>query len=212
MSAVTIRLARAERDAARVLSIYEPYIRQTAVTFDYEVPDAADFARRMEEIARDYPYLILEIDGEAAGFAYAHRQGEKAAFAWNAELTVYLAGRWCGRGVGEPLYALLIRLLRMQGYVNLYAVITGSNAASLAMHEKMGFSRAGVHERTGYKFGQWHDTVWMHLRVNEGAPGCILRLEELDAHALAAQMEKAQEEIQDALCRGKARMGSRKAR
>lgn len=194
MSEVLIRFADPARDAARILGVYRPYIEKTAVTFDWDVPSEADFARRMRGIADAFPVLLLETDGELAGFAYAHGMSDKAAFAWNAELTIYMDMSRRGLGLGRPLYALLIRLLAMQGYVNLYAVITGSNASSIAFHERLGFARDAVHARTGYKLGEWHDTVWMRRRLREGAPGKIVPACALDADEVAREMLLAQEE------------------
>lgn len=195
MNRVTLRLADPARDAAGVLAVYAPYIEHTAVTFETEVPDEASFRRRMERIAEGFPYLILEIDGEIAGYAYAQREAERAAYAWNAELSIYLAEEWTGHGLGKPLYALLIDLLAMQGYINLYADITGSNAGSIAMHRSMGFEQIGRHVKTGYKFGKWHDTVWLCRRLREGAPGALCTVKGLDRQRVRTRMDAAQAEL-----------------
>ena len=151
---VRIRFAEPAQDASRILAVYAPYIERTAITFETDVPDPAEFTARVTGIARDFPYLLLEIDGVMAGYAYAHRQAERAAYQWNAELSVYLAEGFVHRGLGGPLYALLMRLLGVQGYVNLDACVTSSNAGSIALHERMGFVRVGLFPDTGYKFGQ----------------------------------------------------------
>ena len=195
MNRVTLRLADPARDAAGVLAVYAPYIEHTAVTFETEVPDEASFRRRRERIAEGFPYLILEIDGEIAGYAYAQREAERAAYAWNAELSIYLAEEWTGHGLGKPLYALLIDLLAMQGYINLYADITGSNAGSIAMHRSMGFEQIGRHVKTGYKFGKWHDTVWLCRRLREGAPGALCTVKGLDRQRVRTRMDAAQAEL-----------------
>ena len=192
-----IRFADPARDAAGILAVYAPYIRETAITFETEVPALAAFERRVAEIGADFPYLVLEVDGELAGYAYAHRQAERAAYAWNAELSIYLAGKWRGRGLGAPLYRLLESLLAMQGYVNLYGVITASNRGSIALHEKLGYRQIGLHERTGWKFGQWHDVAWLHKRVGEGEPGPILSLAALDPAQVAREIAAAQREIEE---------------
>ena len=189
MGKLSIRQADAARDAQAILRVYAPYIENTAITFETDVPDAHSFERRVAEIAGPFPYLVLEEDGEIIGYAYAHRQAERAAFAWNAELSVYMKEDVRGRGLGRPLYALLMRLLEMQGYVNFYAVITGSNAGSIAMHEKMGFVRCGHHRHTGWKFDQWHDTVWLCRRGQEGAPGEIVRFDMLERSAVEREIE-----------------------
>ena len=194
-----IRFADPARDAAGILAVYAPYIRKTAITFETEVPALAAFERRVAEIGADFPYLVLEVDGELAGYAYAHRQAERAAYAWNAELSIYLAGKWRGRGLGAPLYRLLERLLTMQGYVNLYGVITASNAGSIRLHEKLGYRQTGLHEKTGWKFGQWHDVAWLHKRVREGEPGTILPLSALDPAQVEREIAAAQREIEEKL-------------
>lgn len=194
-----IRFAR-EEDAPQILAIYRPYVEKTAVTFETAVPDVAAFAARVREIAARFPYLLLEADGGLVGYAYAHRQAERAAFDWNAELSIYLAEGATGRGFGKPLYALLMRLLEMQGYVNFYAIITGSNVGSVAFHERMGFVRCGLHEKTGYKFGAWHDTVWLCRRAREGAPGALCGVHELDAAAVAREIARSEAEIGARLC------------
>ena len=194
-----IRFADPARDAAGILAVYAPYIRETAVTFETEVPAPDAFTARVAGICADFPYLVLEVDGELVGYAYAHRQAERAAYAWNAELSIYLAGKWRGRGLGAPLYRLLERLLTMQGYVNLYGVITASNAGSIRLHEKLGYRQTGLHEKTGWKFGQWHDVAWLHKRVREGEPGTILPLSALDPAQVEREIAAAQREIEEKL-------------
>ena len=192
---VRICFADPERDASRILAVYAPYIGRTAITFETEVPDGAAFAARVAGIAREFPYLLLEIDGELAGYAYAHRQAERAAYQWNAELSIYLAEGFVHCGLGGPLYALLMRLLDMQGYVNLYACITASNAGSIALHERMGFECVGEFPASGYKLGQWHGVVWLCRRLGDGAPGAIRPVGALDAEAVRAAVLQAENEI-----------------
>lgn len=199
MKRVTVRFAEPERDAAALLRVYAPYIVETAITFETEIPAKADFETRVRDIGREFPYLVMEIDGEVAGYAYAHRQAERAAYAWNAELSIYLAKAWRHKGLGIPLYALLIELLTMQGYVNLYAVITAENEASMAMHRRMGFREIGLHERTGFKLGRWHDVAWMAMRTREGDPGSLLAVGELQTQEVLPLMKKAQERLEERL-------------
>lgn len=196
---VAIRFADPERDAERILAVYAPYIEKTAITFETEVPALESFTRRVEDIAAEFPYLLLEVDGELIGYAYAHKQAERAAFAWNAELSIYLREGSTGKGLGRPLYRLLEELLEMQGYVNLFGVITASNTGSVAMHAKMGYKVVGLHEKTGWKFGQWHDTVWLHKRVQEGAPRAIVPVHALDGEKVRGRIEIAQKIIKEKL-------------
>ncbi|MBQ4265217.1 MAG: N-acetyltransferase [Clostridia bacterium] len=196
---VNIRLADPEKDSAAILEIYAPYIEKTAITFETAVPSLESFIRRVREIAAQFPYLVLEADGRMIGYAYAHRQAERAAFAWNAELSIYLREGFTGRGLGRPLYALLEELLALQGYVNFYGVITGSNAGSIAMHEKMGYTIIGRHAHTGFKLGQWHDTVWLHRRVHDGMPGEILPIYALNGKLVREKIEAARKKIEKRL-------------
>ncbi len=196
---VRIRFAEPERDAAGILAVYAPYIEKTEITFETEVPALAEFTRRVAGISAGFPYLVLEIDGELAGYAYAHRQAERAAYAWNAELSIYLAEGWRGRGMGAPLYRLLEALLAMQGYVNLYGVITASNRTSISMHERLGYRQIGLHEKTGWKFDQWHDAAWLHKRVGAGVPGPVLTPDALDGAQVGRAIAAAQREIEEKL-------------
>ena len=187
-----IRFADPVKDSAALLEIYRPYIEKTAITFETAVPDVKDYEKRIADIAAQFPYLVLESGGEIIGYAYAHRQAERAAFDWNVELSIYLKEGFSGRGIGRPLYAQLETLLKMQGYVNFFGVITGSNAGSITMHERMGYRKIAVHEKTGWKFGAWHDTVWMHKRVHEGAPEAIKPVHALDADAVSHAIEETE--------------------
>ena len=196
---VVIRFADPVTDSAAILAVYAPYIEKTAITFETEIPSLESFTRRVADIAAQFPYLLLEVDGELAGYAYAHRQAERAAFAWNAELSIYLKEGFTGMGLGRPLYGLLEELLEMQGYVNFFGVITGSNAGSVAMHTKMGYRVVGLHAHTGYKFGQWHDTVWMHRCVHDGEPGRISSVHALDGEKVRAKMENARKSMEKRL-------------
>ena len=194
---VRIRFADAARDAQALLEIYAPYIERTAITFETVVPSVQEYAARIEAIAAQFPYLVLEVDGEIAGYAYAHRQAERAAFDWNAELSIYLKEDFSGRGIGKPLYSLLEALLEMQGYVSLFGVITGDNVVSIAMHEKMGYRQIAVHEKTGWKFGRWHDTVWMHRRTYEGAPRAIVPVHVLDEQEVALLIAETEKKLSE---------------
>lgn len=196
---VVIRFADPARDSAAILALYAPYIEKTAITFETQVPSPESFAQRVKDIADAFPYLLLEIDGELAGYAYAHRQAERAAFDWNAELSIYLKEGFTGKGLGRPLYSLLEELLTMQGYVNFFGVITASNTGSVAMHAKMGYRVVGLHEKTGWKFGQWHDTVWLHKRVQEGEPKTIAPVRALDGAKVQEKIEIARKKIENKL-------------
>jgi len=156
-----------EADAADLLRIYAPYVERTAVTFEYEVPTPDEFAGRIRNIRSVYPYLAAEANGRIVGYAYAHRHQERAAYQWNAELSVYLDGGFTGGGLGSALYARLMDILRLQNIHNVYGCVTRPNPASEKLHHRFGFKTVGVFERTGYKLGRWHDVVWFEKALAE---------------------------------------------
>ena len=152
-----LRLASPE-DAPALLAIYENYIH-TPITFETILPSAEEFARRIRETQEMYPYLVLEEGGVPLGYAYCHRQRERAAYGWNGELSVYLAPEARGRGLGVLLYTRLMELLSLQNVKTVYAYVTLPNPASEALHKNLGFVLSGVDQNTGYKNGSWHDVA-----------------------------------------------------
>lgn len=158
----TVRLAT-EADAAGILAVYAPYIRDTAITFETEIPSLNAFRRRMASIIGDYPYLVVEEDGSIVGFAYAHRLGERAAYAWNAELSIYFAPGYTSRGWGSVLFWALIDLLALQGVRNAYSLITVPNEASLALHEKLALRSWAFRRRPATSWApgtMWRGCAW----------------------------------------------------
>lgn len=160
---MTLCLARAA-DAAACRSIYAQYI-DTAITFETALPSEQEFAARIAVCGETYPWLVARQQERVVAYAYAHRAQERAAYDWNAELSVYVAREACGQGLGTTLYTALVELLRRQGVRNVYGVVVTPNAASEALHEKLGFRRLGVYRKTGYKDGAWRDVVWFEKAI-----------------------------------------------
>jgi len=156
-----------KKDAPRLLELYRPYVEETDITFEYEVPAVEEFEHRITEISSFYPYLVCEQSDRIIGYAYAHRQAERAAYQWNAELSIYLDNTCLQRGIGKVLYSALIELVRLQQLCNVYGCITSPNPPSEHLHEKIGFKRIGVFHDTGYKLGCWHDVVWYEKRLTD---------------------------------------------
>ena len=148
-----------------MLAIYAPYITDTVITFEYTVPDEAEFARRFDAVTRVYPWLVWEEDGRILGYAYADRAFARAAYSWDADMSVYLDMNARGRGIGSKLYAKLEELLRGMGIHVCYALITASNAESRAFHEKHGYELEGLFRQSGFKSGAWHDLAWYTKRL-----------------------------------------------
>ncbi|WP_312938909.1 N-acetyltransferase family protein [Oscillibacter sp.] len=166
-----IRLATPE-DAEALLRIYAPYVEKTAITFEYDVPTVKEFAGRIEEIRKRYPYFVAEEDGEILGYAYAHALHERAAFGWAVETTVYIAETAKRRGLGKRLYDVLEQALATQNILNLYASIAypaGEDPHltrdSVEFHERLGYKLVGHFSQCGYKFGRWYDSVWMEKHI-----------------------------------------------
>ncbi|MBC2890036.1 GNAT family N-acetyltransferase [Gordonibacter massiliensis (ex Traore et al. 2017)] len=162
---MSVRLATLD-DAESMRAVYAPYV-ETPVTFDTAAPSPAEFSARMADAMRAYPCLALEQSGRIVGFAYAHAQASRAAYRWNAELSVYLGQGATGCGWGRVLYGALLELLRAQGIKSAYGLVTLPNAASERLHEAFGFKRCWVQPHAGWKAGAWHDVAWY---VKELAP------------------------------------------
>lgn len=156
-------------DAADLLAIYGQYI-DTSITFEYTLPTEAEFTARITGILREYPYLVWQEEGKILGYAYAHRHMERAAYQWNAELSVYLDRTARGRGLGRRLYGAVMELLAMQGVLTAHALVTSPNPASQALHESMGFHLTAVHRLAGFKAGQWHDVLWYEKVLSPREP------------------------------------------
>ena len=166
-----IRLAVRE-DVPAILNIYAPYIRETAITFEYDVPTISEFESRFDSISAQYPWIVWEEDGKILGYAYAAAAFARKAYSWDADLSIYLDMNARGRGIGAKLYECIEEMLKMRGYHNLYALITGSNEPSIHFHEKRGYVCEGVLKNSGFKMGRWYDVAWYALRLREAeAPG-----------------------------------------
>ena len=154
-----IRLAT-EADAEGMLAIYTPVVLETAISFEMEPPSVEEFQSRIRTTLTRTPWLVCEIDGRIAGYAYAGALRSRAAYQWSVEVTVYVHADYRRHGVGSAVYTSLFDSLRLQGYWNSYAAITLPNRGSVGLHERMGFFRIGTYYNVGYKFGTWHDVGW----------------------------------------------------
>lgn len=165
-------------DAPALLAIYAPYVRETSVTFEYDVPTEAEFARRIAKTLEKYPYLALEDGGSVLGYAYAGTFKDRAAYDWAVETTVYIDKNAHGRGYGRALYAALEEKLKARGILNAYACIAYTEQedeyltqASPKFHRRMGYVQCGLFRQCGFKFGRWYDMVWMEKMLGEHT-GC----------------------------------------
>ena len=168
-----IRLATIE-DALSIRKIYEPYVLNTAVSFEYDVPSVQEFERRITNTLKEYPYLVAIQNDEIIGYCYAGAFHARQAYKHSAELSIYLRQDVKRQGIGKLLYTKIEEMLLKQNIYILHACIASPdiidehlNDDSPKFHEKMGFKLAGRHDRCGYKFGKWYSIIWMDKLIKE---------------------------------------------
>ena len=162
---MSVRMAK-EEDIAQILEIYGPYILNTAVSFEYTVPSLEAFTQRYRAITDQFPWLVWEERGQILGYAYGSAPFERAAFQWCAEASIYLRPEAQGQGIGKALYRELESLLRQQGYLKVYAIITSENQNSVEFHKAVGYTHVADMPGCGFKLGRWHGIIWMEKPLN----------------------------------------------
>lgn len=164
-------------DAEEILAVYAPYVKATAITFEYDVPSLAEFTGRIEKTLQKYPYIVAERAGEILGYAYTGAFVGRAAYDWSAEVTIYLKEEQRKNGLGRKLYAALEDISKAQNITNLNACIgypkeddeyLTKNSAQF--HAHMGYRMVGTFHKCGYKFGRWYDMVWMEKMIGHHVP------------------------------------------
>jgi len=169
--ALNLRVASPD-DAKDIATIYAPFVRDTAISFEVNPPDTNEMRRRITSTLVTHPWLVAVDADRIIGYAYASQHRTREAYRWACDVAVYLDAPNRGKGIGNLLYTELLRILSAQGYRGAYAGIALPNAASVALHEKMGFSHLGTYAKVGFKLGQWHDVGWWQrtLRTDDGEP------------------------------------------
>ena len=148
-------------DAEAISAIYAPAVAGSAISFELEPPTEAEMHRRLIETLRRFPWLVsLDDAGVVSGYAYAGTHRERPAYQWSVDTTVYVRAASRGQGVGRKLYEGLLMELTKLGYAQAFAGIALPNAASVALHEAVGFKHIGVYEKVGFKLGAWRDVGW----------------------------------------------------
>lgn len=170
---IAVRNATIE-DVERILEIYDYYVKNTAITFEYDTPSLDEFKVRMERIMQRYPYLVILKDGHIAGYAYAGAFIDRAAYDWSCEMTIYLDHDAQKCGMGRIIYEALEKALLDMGITNLYACIgypesddeyLTTNSADF--HAHLGFVEVGKFHKCGYKFGRWYHMIWMEKIIGK---------------------------------------------
>lgn len=165
-----IRLATTD-DADKIAKIYAYYVLKTAITFEYDAPDAKQMSERIATTLRRYPFIVAVKDEQILGYAYASVLKNRTAYDWAAESSIYLSHDFLASGIGGALYDALERLLRAQGVASVFACIAAGHeleqSASILFHSKRGFVEAGRWLGCGFKFNRWYDALWMQKQLSD---------------------------------------------
>lgn len=173
MNNYTIRTA-STCDAKALSEIYSYYVLNTAISFEYTAPSAEEFAERIKETLKKYPYLVLEAEGEIKGYAYAGPFKTREAYKYSVENTLYLRKGEQKKGYGKILLKALEEELKQKGFTNANACIAYTDKEdelltnnSMEFHSHMGYSLVGTFHKCAYKFDRWYDMIWMEKHIGE---------------------------------------------
>jgi phosphinothricin acetyltransferase len=151
------------RDAAAICAIYNPFVRDTVITFEETPVSTAEMAQRITDVTVSFPWLVADEEGAIAGYAYATPWKTRSAYRFSVETTVYVASGHVRRGLGMALYRELIAALRKLDVHCAVGGIALPNPASVALHEKLGFNKIGQFVEVGRKFDRWVDVGYWEL-------------------------------------------------
>lgn len=158
-----------QSDAAAIAMIYDHHVRNGTASFDHAGPSVVDTIAKVVRICgKGWPFLIAELGGEVAGYAYATQFRDRPAYAFTCESSIYVHPDRVGRGVGRRLLEHLLTGAEAVGFRQMVAVIGGGEPASVALHQALGFVEAGRMRSVGWKFGRWLDTIYMQRPLGTG--------------------------------------------
>jgi phosphinothricin acetyltransferase len=147
-------------DGQQIAGIYAPSVAIAATSFEMRPPTGAEMARRVADSLVTHPWLVADRSGVLLGYARAGRFRDRAAYDWSVEMSVYISADAHRSGIGRALYTAMFEILVLQGYYVAYAGATLPNAASVGLHESLGFTLIGIFRAAGNKFDAWHDVGW----------------------------------------------------
>ncbi len=182
----TISIA-SEAQAAEILALYRPFVNGTIVSFELAAPGLDEMRQRITTNLKKWPWLVCELDGQLAGYVYATKHRDRAAYQWAVDVSAYVHPQYQRAGIGRALYISLFSLLRLQGFYNAYAGIALPNPASVGLHEAVGFRQVGIYRQVGYKLGGWHDVGWWQRQLQPPAGQPLTPLDFNDLPASAAR-------------------------
>jgi len=159
-----------EQDAAAIAEIYAHYVLNSAASFETEAPDAREMAERVRTVlAQGYPWLIVrDADGQVLGFAYAESYGSRAGYLYSCETHIFVRHDALGRGIGTMLINTLLRSCEERGYRQAFALIAGTEPATVVLHARAGYLPCGTLAGAGWKHGQWTDVFIMQRKLGAG--------------------------------------------
>lgn len=160
------------QDAERLVEIYAHYVKNTAVSFEYDVPSVEEFEERIRHISEKYPYLVCLKDNRIVGYAYASVYSSREAYHWTATSSIYVDKEFRRQGVGALLYKELEERLRNQEIINLLAGVAYIESEdeyltkdSYYFHTKMGYEKVAHMKSIGKKFNHWYDLIWFQKKL-----------------------------------------------
>jgi len=164
-------------DAPAIAAIYGAVVRDTTISFEWEPPTVQEMRERIGKTLATHPWLVaLDADDAVAGYVYAGKHRDPPSYQWSVNTSAYIRADLRGKGYGKALYKALFEALVGLGYFRAFAGIALPNAASVALHESVGFRALGVYERVGFKHGAWRDVGWWQRDLQQGDPGAAPRL------------------------------------
>ena len=159
-------------DAKSLVEIYAPYVRDTAISFEYKVPTVEEFEERIRHITKKYPYIVCLKEDKIVGYAYASAYSSREAYDWTAASSIYVDKEFRRQGAGSLLYKELEERLQKQGVVNLLAGVAYIEAEdkyltkdSYNFHTKMGYEKVAHMKAVGKKFDRWYDLIWLQKKL-----------------------------------------------
>jgi phosphinothricin acetyltransferase len=160
-------------DVPLMLEIYRPFVENSAVSFELELPTLQIFNERVLGIHSRYPFMVLKNNTSVLGYAYASTHRERPAYRWAVETSIYLAESARGQGLGKILYSHLMDELYTRNFGHAFGIITLPNIGSEKLHGSCGFSKLCIHEKAGFKLNRWHDVLWMRKSLNEAGEEAV---------------------------------------
>jgi phosphinothricin acetyltransferase len=159
------------RDITAITRIYAHAVEHGTASFELEAPDEAEITKRYTTLrAGRFPFIVADVNGQIAGYAYAGPYRTRPAYRFTVEDSIYIEPAMQRRGIGRALLQRLLAEAEAEGFRQMVAVIGDSGqTASIELHKALGFRMVGAFEAVGYKFGRWLDSVMMQKAIGKGS-------------------------------------------